>query len=202
MCHRHPARRARNRIAYMIQQNRIRKTIKWSGAVATLVIIGTWIGSMRLSVRPMFHGWFLGVNTGRVDFGWHRSPIHSTQIPDFYNYHPRWELALGSEFSLSGPVFYYVVVPLWFPSVCLILLTAFIWRRDALIRGWALAGACRRCHYDRTGLAAIAACPECGCVSPSVPEMSPCQLPHPAPKTGIMAPANTDNAARPPSVQL
>ena len=55
-----------------------------------------------------------------------------------------------------------IAVPLWIPLVLLGVPTGVAWWRDRR-RGRRLnAGECPSCGYDRAGLAAGAACPECG----------------------------------------
>ena len=55
-----------------------------------------------------------------------------------------------------------IAMPLWIPAAVSLLLTALAFRLDTLARRRVLAHLCPNCHYDRTGLAASAVCPECG----------------------------------------
>jgi hypothetical protein len=53
-------------------------------------------------------------------------------------------------------------VPLWIPLAMTALPAGFLWRADRQRRALLKRGGCPNCHYDRTGLAAGAPCPECG----------------------------------------
>ena len=58
-----------------------------------------------------------------------------------------------------------VEIPVWVLVVPSLLITAVAWRNDILVRRRERAvrlNRCPNCNYDRTGLAAGAACPECG----------------------------------------
>lgn len=56
-----------------------------------------------------------------------------------------------------------VTLPLWIPTAVACGASLLCRRQDALARRRAGAGRCVKCHYDRSGLAAGAVCPECGC---------------------------------------
>jgi hypothetical protein len=70
----------------------------------------------------------------------------------------------------SGPWGWSVGVPLWVPTVPLLLATGAAWRLDALARRRARAGCCAKCGYDLRGLRDGAVCPECG--GPAPPRVS------------------------------
>ena len=53
-------------------------------------------------------------------------------------------------------------IPLWILVVLSAVPTALLWRRDHILTKRARAGRCPKCNYDLSGLAAGAACPECG----------------------------------------
>ena len=143
---------------------RIRKTIKWGGAVVTVLLVVVWIGS----------GWWnavrwsglRGVRVGDrvVSFSWwaagSREPPPTSHgwivftdrgsIPWWFNPGGLSRLVTVAE------------IPLWPAPLMSLLITAFFWHRDAVDRARSLRGVCPKCNYDRTGLAAGAVCPECG----------------------------------------
>jgi hypothetical protein len=55
-----------------------------------------------------------------------------------------------------------LLIPLWWLIVPPLFMTAAAWRLDLLAGRRARLNLCPTCHYDRTGLAPGAACPECG----------------------------------------
>ena len=55
-----------------------------------------------------------------------------------------------------------VWIPMWAPTALCVLITALAFRLDTLARRRARMNLCAKCHYDRTGLAGDAVCPECG----------------------------------------
>jgi hypothetical protein len=72
-----------------------------------------------------------------------------------------WQFATG----MMGTR-YWVQIPLW-PVVLLTAIPAFLmWRTDLRLWRRGRAGRCLTCGYDRLGLAADAACPECGKAQP------------------------------------
>ena len=154
-----------------IRRKRMRSTIKWGGAVVTVLLLIVWVGSgwfkVGFSVLPVvaagihrgeirvvheqpcswwsarFHEFGVGLNDSGERFGWW---FEYKRIP----------------FPTSPPSYSHrVAVPIWF----LILLAAaprfLIWRSDRKRD----PNACRKCGYSRTGLPADRACPECGAAS-------------------------------------
>ncbi len=130
--------------------------------VVTVLLVVVWIGS----------GWFwlayitndllavVSVHNGCLYIqhldgplpgatrGWHLAHSQGTW---------RW---LG-DFWSTGLDWRYVV-PLWTLFVPTLLIALLAWRRDILTWRRAHPHVCPKCHYDRTGLAANAVCPECG----------------------------------------
>ena len=136
--------------------------VKWGGLVVTVLLLVVWIGS----------GWKAATRinaSGRIDvvcygairihaapsgraFPPHGWRMGQTQTPYIY-----WWFGRNG----SGPSSVYII-PLW-PAVLLALLaTAAAWRADSQHLRRARAGMCPACGYDRAGLAAGVACPECG----------------------------------------
>lgn len=55
-----------------------------------------------------------------------------------------------------------VLIPFWAPACLTLSASLTAWRLDVAAWRRIRAGTCARCGYDRTGLAAGTACPECG----------------------------------------
>jgi hypothetical protein len=137
---------------------RIRKTIKWGGSVVTALLVVVWIGS----------GWWwcdwlnedgtvmVGVQAGSVHVG----SGNPQTIPGVGG----WCAGLKDS-SLDWTIDRspsWLALPLWMPSgLCLCVVIA-AWRLDTLAHRRARLNLCRKCNYDRAGLAAGAVCPECG----------------------------------------
>jgi hypothetical protein len=149
---------------------RIRKTVKWGGAVVTVLLVVVWIGSGWISRTWCFRsGRTLVVEAGEL---WCIYPLKSSfqltpeeieMLEGNNGWHsfrffwsPQWD---------RNKVTTRVNCPLWIPILITILPTAIAWRLDALARRRERAARlnlCPKCNYDRAGLAKGAVCPECG----------------------------------------
>jgi hypothetical protein len=136
---------------------RIRKTIKWGGAVVTLLLVVVWVASAWTLVGYMSpRGGVYRVTGGAFD---------CLKFPDWPGAEPKLLFATH-DFALQWKpdgVFspFGFAAPLWIPAALFAGLTALAWRLDTLARR-ARLNLCPNCHYDRAGLAAGAKCPECG----------------------------------------
>lgn len=143
----------------------IRKTVKWSGAIACVTLLAAWIGSAWSAV-----GW-----SGVISVESSSGEIHVALLPgkdaSTYSgsYYRRqrcrlfeswfWWPPLGADFkpgwSAARAKFWALLAPA-------ALATVAAWRLDARVRRRSRAGHCGSCGYDRTGVPAGAVCPECG----------------------------------------
>jgi len=164
---------------------RIRKTIKWSGAVVTLLLVVPWIGSCWWSVSrcdraPALDDQpedIIAVAPGVVLFS--STADHLRISPKgFWNwgryvpglhapwYRQRTPFQWWFDSYSSPPSFPFqsteLIIPLWPLPAMAIIPTALAWYLDARARRRERFGRCPKCGYDRTGLAAGAVCPECG----------------------------------------
>jgi hypothetical protein len=147
---------------------RIRKTIKWGGAAATVLLVG---------VLTCSRWWYVGYNSS----GW-LAGLHNEQVCVFEDHPTQIEkdLRLGSELGwrieywrATGPFLRLelpqaghsrVIVPLWLPISVSLVAAVVAWRLDILSRRRARLNLCPTagCNYDRTGIPPDAKCPECG----------------------------------------
>ena len=132
--------------------HRIRKTIKWGGAVVTVLLVVVWVGSGWWMVRwrCVWEGWLA---CGRVKM-WQ----DGSSYPLIARIMPVWRGPMWNA-DLDG-----LGVPLWIPTLCVFSAAAIAWRLDTVARRREDAHLCPKCNYDRTGLAIGAVCPECGMV--------------------------------------
>ncbi len=140
----------------------VRETVKWGGAVLTVLLLVVWIGS----------GWW-GVTWYAP---WHyalvceASRLMVIEPPGPAPWFGIGEFEFKRSTALSGWWFdggaisgqRFVIIPLWPLPLLSLLATAAAWRADAKYLRRAREGACLACGYDRAALAAGAVCPECG----------------------------------------
>ncbi len=152
--------------AHVKPHPRIRKTVKWGGAVVSVLLVVVWIGSgwMTVSWHPSWRFYLTDgaltvftvdadINDGDNRPGWHYFQRTLFKFPHTW-------------LPARYPGAHVVVLPLWIPLVCALGTTAIAWRLDTLARRRANKHLCMKCSYDRTGLAAGAVCPECGAAAP------------------------------------
>jgi len=155
---------------------RIRKTVKWGGAVVSVVLLVVWVVSGWYTVYcGTTHGWDVYFNAGMCDSVYYpnyrsgRSSWYIDRRERAFSRDPApftlvWTFpSVSSEqWSVGGDPATCVRIPLWTPVALSGLATTMAWRLDTLARRRARVGLCRTCSYDRTGLAPGAVCPECG----------------------------------------
>ena len=155
---------------------RIRKTIMWGSAALTVLLLVVWIGS----------GWWRGahwsvggvvsvaLDDGRAciqcdalkQASTPQEVIEGPRITERGYIHLHYENEpTGVEHWFSGGTTsrgWWLHVPLWLSALASLGITALAFRLDTLARRRARMNLCPKCHYDRTGLAGDAVCPECG----------------------------------------
>jgi len=160
----------------------IRKTIKWGGAVVTVLLVVVWIGSgvgvldlgrekcrLARSPRAQAHGLqpdgvlFKDGYGSFKTFAWGMNPH---RVSDEWLAHWWIGNGLARRFPAVG-VPWEATVPLWIPAAAsgfVTLTTLGLWRlMDTFHRRRALRlDLCPKCGYDRAGIAGDAKCPECG----------------------------------------
>jgi len=141
---------------------RIRKTVKWGGAVATVLLAVVWIGSgwrMLVWFGAGKNVNFLAVGGGGVEVGHLTAtvPFQGSMLLECRE--PIFQLpGFGSAATGWG-----AYLPLWPGVAAALVATAAAWRLDTLERRRrAGVNHCRNCGYDRRGLPPQTVCPECG----------------------------------------
>lgn len=141
---------------------RMRKTIKWSGAAVTVLLVMVWLGSAIWYVGYEGVGRSIRLMPGGVVWV---SANYAPTVPmsDYWESHAqllgerwKWWIDYGSAVRFS-----WLFVPLWLPAMTTLMAAAFAWRLDTLARRRARMNLCPKCGYDRSGLARDAKCPEC-----------------------------------------
>lgn len=148
---------------------RIRKIVKWGGAiiavVLTITIVASWRVTFSRSSNAKLSTSGVVIERGVLKIyrvNWADLPNDGTSpmgddgliLPDGRRL--PWSLKYGSTGRASFEH------RLWIPAVVAALLSGFAWHLDTLATRRAREGKCPKCSYDRTGLAAAAPCPECG----------------------------------------
>jgi hypothetical protein len=146
----------------------VRKTAKWGGVVATLLLLVVWIGSVWWQVGchrniPDYGSRGAGIAEGRL-FVFKSPMMQDARVGgiQWVSFLTRPSFQFSFVFIPTGPGYWYSAVPLWFPALLSLLATTAAWRADWKYLRRAREGLCTGCGYDRAGLAAGAVCPECG----------------------------------------
>jgi hypothetical protein len=153
---------------------RIRKTIKWGGAVVTFLLAVVWIGSgWWCVIWGDGKGGTISVRAGGLAI-WNVEDIDGDpwdgwyllrDLPPLQRSRFQWKFEMtpgGASWGLPRAL----VIPLWAPTLVVFIPTVIAWRLDALARRRERVRLrlCLKCNYDRSGIAADAKCPECGSV--------------------------------------
>ena len=154
----------------------IRKTIKWGGAVVTVLLVVVWVGSVIATSGRLGARWDVRAERGGLFLDWSGSDWPTDWQEAWCGWVPlsKVEIRLWPRGQWDN-VRRRIEVPLWIPCLTSMVLAGSAWRLDTLARRRARNGFCPKCDYDRTGLAIGAVCPECGAdaVARLVPGRSP-----------------------------
>lgn len=140
----------------------MRKTVKWGGAVVTLLLLVALIGSGWYALAHHLGGnRFISVSMGQVRYTDASGIALGVTITVTSGRAQEFHLDWGFHMQAAGPVTVYSC-PLWLPLVGSFVVTRLAWRADAEACRRDRVGLCATCGYDRAGLGANSVCPECG----------------------------------------
>lgn len=151
---------------------RIRKTIKWGGLAASVVLAVTWAGSIWGAFE--WHepsGYLVYAVNGTLRLGhngisFQHAVRYSSmewtvvRVPPSIKLWPQFD-RLPARPGVCAES-WRAEVPIWLLVLPVVLVTVAVWRIDVRARYRARVGCCLKCGYDRRGLGADAVCPECG----------------------------------------
>lgn len=148
---------------------RIRKTIKWGGVAVTVLLVVVWIGSgWRREYSAVSGRWDVFLLDGRVVVTKSSQPVIFADRQAFLARKPASTFSIVWGIDLeSDSITWALYIPMWIPSLAVMLLALFAWRVDLLAHCRAKLNLCTRCGYDRAGILKDAKCPECGAVPAS-----------------------------------
>jgi len=143
-----------------------RRALKWSGAIACVLVVFIWFGSRWCRAQLTFvHGSSLTdllVTKGQVSLlssramkpgGWHVSGDIETNAEAGLSPQWTWWFGVDDFRPLNARIYH---VPLWSMLMLLLIPTTWIWYRDR-----PRPGHCPNCNYNLSGLDK-SPCPECG----------------------------------------
>ena len=145
---------------------RIRAAVQGGGLILTLLLIAAWAGSAWWGIHFLTADVWVFAGNGQI--GYSVSSGIANMVGITADSMPAWRLvpldAPGLKWGwtiFDGGWLSTVVVPLWSLTLAAALPTAAAWRQAHRARTRPQTH-CHRCGYPRAGLAAGAACPECG----------------------------------------
>ena len=141
---------------------RVRKTVKWGGASLAVLLLGVWVASGWWECQYFVsNGWGGGIACGRC---W----ISAVQgLPSSFVGFEQFAVVSAPQYRwwFEGGVWggsWRLSIPIWLLACLAAFVVVLTLRLDARARRRANVHLCRKCTYDRTGLAPGALCPECG----------------------------------------
>ncbi|MCC6908083.1 MAG: hypothetical protein IT430_09100 [Phycisphaerales bacterium] len=141
-------------------RKRLRSTIKWGGAVLTVLLLVVWVGSAWWQAGVRSHGFYLEVYGGGLSIGvdrWRDDEF------EFWLKDHTFDVWWWFDVTVRPDPFAEVIgyIPIWFLLLATGLASGWLWHRD---RRRALC-LCIKCGYDLRGNAS-GVCPECGTPPP------------------------------------
>ncbi len=145
----------------------MRNAIKWTGTLACVLLLGTWLVSCWSAMGYIHSGrsfavlsgyCFAGLSTtGGSNEGWYFDLFS----PEYLSVLTIQDRVLGEWKYESTPTSFAISVPLWVPFLIMVLPTTYAWFVDVLATRRIRTEHCPRCSYDLRGLYPGTTCPEC-----------------------------------------
>ena len=147
----------------------IRKTIKWGGVMVTVLLVVVWVWSGRQPIqRSAPYQILVTVVRGKIDilrftpnWAWLARADRLTSDKG-KSFELDWSFVQWHQGGATGRFLWALSIPIWSLTGLAFAITTLAWRLDTLARRRPRLNLCPKCHYDRTGLAIGAKCPECG----------------------------------------
>lgn len=146
----------------------LRKSAKWGGLTAAVLLLALWIATVWWGAVRMKQDWVLLIGTGRFELAY--LPTGAPPPPQA----DRWmwfgpgckrpsmgRFSWWFDFKYS-PNYWSLYIPIWSCAALAALVAAVGWRLDAIARRRVRIGACPRCAYDLRASPVGSPCPECG----------------------------------------
>lgn len=138
----------------------VRKAVKWTSAVLVVLVVGAWIATVWRTFGYQGGGPWVSMTAGVMFVGYDiravgPGPTGFRIVPSSPGEFAWWDWGW---FRIVGNRGWLAVFPIWALIIPPFLVCAVASRLDRR----KLPGACPKCGYDQTGLAADAVCPECG----------------------------------------
>jgi hypothetical protein len=157
---------------------RIRKSVKWGGAVVCVVLALMWLASIRWDIAWGTDNTWRGIAYGRLQFSWDDHGFTTgSGVPQLWFSRNTPEIRWWFDWGNDGYHQHHFRVPLWVLMALMLMPTASAWRLDTLARRRARLNHCPACNYPRAGLPAASPCPECGAApapaAPAQPRTNP-----------------------------
>ncbi len=149
---------------------KLRRSAKCTGVAACILLAAAWVVSIWgwgcAGIGGHGYTYSAQVASGCFVFAYRELPAFETRwFFERRGMPMRWWPGCRSTALSGNMIFLVIVLPLWMPFVALAIPVALLFwfdRRHRRRARRARAGHCAACGYDLAGLAAGAACPECG----------------------------------------
>ena len=144
---------------------KIRKTVKWGGAVVSVLLVVVILWSVPyIATCQMKTRFGVTLACGRVSVS-DEGRLGTSFSPGCWVRNNPWSGLLWNFEHMDIGYLQVYAAPLWPAPTLSLTLACIAWYLDTIARRRARLNLCRKCNYDRTGLAVGAVCPECGNLS-------------------------------------
>ncbi len=156
-------------IAFVLPRRAAIHVSKWCGPIVAVgLAIAWWVGGTTWFIYVGPGDWTTVAAGGIVAVTYEPGSIAQTEqltgvpVPKGLRSIPAPGARMWWFFLEWAPSRKSLGLPLWFPIVIMLGLTALAWRIDLAARRRARIGCCPKCSYNLAGLPSASPCPECG----------------------------------------